>query len=168
MTYQVASVTKALNSLLCLEICDQGNTVVISKDGWAIASTLPGTMTLVSPENGVYVLRTWVPAAVFELGQWDVGRQDMEATTRTGCIAVRLRQGGDKHTQHGAGVQVTVCGQRGSGRRKQTRRTTSSPSSLDIADLLPARMWKSIDERTYFITVHACIAWDAAGLGKAS
>ena len=58
MTYQVAEVTKPLNSVS--KMCDAGNVVTFTAHGGTIKNLWTGTTTRFGRESGVYVLNTWV------------------------------------------------------------------------------------------------------------
>ena len=58
MTYQVAEVTKPLNSVG--QMCDAGSWVLFHRDGGVIVSEKTGAETHFNREDGMYVLHTWV------------------------------------------------------------------------------------------------------------
>ena len=60
MTYQVAEVTKPLNSVS--KICDAGNVVTFTAQGGTIRNLWTGAVTSFGRDAGVYVLNTWVKA----------------------------------------------------------------------------------------------------------
>ena len=57
MTYQVAEVTKPLNSVS--KMCDAGNVVTFTAHGGTMKNLWTGTTTRFGRESGVYVLNTW-------------------------------------------------------------------------------------------------------------
>ena len=59
MRYQIADVTKPLNSVG--EICDKDNYVVFGAQGGYIKDRWSPNKTFFRREYGVYVLRTWIP-----------------------------------------------------------------------------------------------------------
>ena len=59
MLYQVADVTKPLCSVG--RVCDHNNLVCFSKEGGFVYHKATGHKTPFQRENGVYVLKTWIP-----------------------------------------------------------------------------------------------------------
>ena len=59
VTYQIADISRPLNSVG--RICDKGNAVVFMKDGGYVMNLWSGERTRFSREEGVYILKTWVP-----------------------------------------------------------------------------------------------------------
>ena len=57
-TYQMAKVTKPLNSIG--KICDQDNVVVFTSQGGAVVNNTTGKETHFGREHGVYVMRSWI------------------------------------------------------------------------------------------------------------
>ena len=59
VTYQIADISRPLNSVG--RICDKGNAVVFTKEGGYVMNLWSGERTRFSREEGVYILKTWVP-----------------------------------------------------------------------------------------------------------
>lgn len=75
LTYQVASVTKPLNSVS--KICDKGNIVVFTSDGGFVQNSWTGQRTCFAREHGVYVMHSWVEVGSKGRGSSDFSRREM-------------------------------------------------------------------------------------------